>query len=48
MTARKQPDVLSAGDQCGGRIAHIKFCLASGRKEEMGDDEGVASARARW
>ncbi len=23
MTERKQPDVLSAGDQCGGRIAHI-------------------------
>jgi hypothetical protein len=38
MTERKQPDVLSAGDQCGGTIAHIKS--VSGRK-------GLTTTRSR-
>lgn len=42
MTERKQPDVLSAGDQCGGTIAHIKS--VSG-KERIDDDEVETQTR---
>jgi hypothetical protein len=44
MTERKQPDVLSAGDQCGGTIAHIKS--VSG-KERIDDDEVETQTRER-